>query len=145
MNEFRRCLEQLDVPGIRTLWACVSPQLPQPADDAQALIALHHARTQAESIPLKLRAYSHRWLLDQGHPSGLPDALKPKADRIYPRIVQAVAIGVRAGSPERVPLARRIQSAMEYAVQEAFADGRTEPGFVQGRMFEARRKVLKEL
>src|SRR5262249_47481856 len=71
--EFRRCLEQLDVAGIRKLWRHVSPNMPQPKNDAEALISLHSARTQSEAMPIKLRAWSHRWLLDNGLPSQLPD------------------------------------------------------------------------
>lgn len=63
--EFRRCLEQLDVPGIRKLWAHVSPHLAQPKTDLEALTTLHIARTQAESLPLRLRQYSYKWLRER--------------------------------------------------------------------------------
>jgi hypothetical protein len=141
--EFRRCLVECDVAGIRALWSHVSPNMPQPPDDAAALIAIHIARTQAESVPLKLRAYSHRWLLDNGYPSQLPDNLKPSAERIYPRIASAVGVCVKAGSEWRKPLAAAMQQAMSDAVAEAYADGRTEPEFVKARMGEARAKVLR--
>jgi hypothetical protein len=75
--------------------------------DAEALVTLHHARTQAESIALKLRAWSHRWLLEHGYPSGLPDHLKPSAERIYPRVVEGVGISVNFRSPILQPITER--------------------------------------
>jgi hypothetical protein len=119
--------------------------MPQPGTDHEALITIHRARTEARSMPLSLRAYSHCWLVDHGVPSGLPDELKPRAERMYPRIVEAVGIAVKAGSAERIPLARRLRKAMEDAVAECYADGDTEPAFVRGRIVEARKKVFAEM
>jgi hypothetical protein len=62
----RQCMEELDVDGIRRLWAEVSPHLPQPRDDADALATCHLARTATRSMPFPLRAYSHQWLLERG-------------------------------------------------------------------------------
>ncbi len=76
--EFRRCLIDLDVNGIRKLWAEVSPYLPQPQNTKEALFSLHMARTEAQSVPLGLRQYSHRWLRERGFGSMLPEALWPK-------------------------------------------------------------------
>lgn len=144
--EFRRCLEQLDCDGIRKLWRHVSPHLPQPKSDHEALISLHHARTQARSIAFKLRAYSHRWLCDNGYPSGLPDELKPSAERIYPKIVQAVGIAVKATAEWRKPVAALIQKSMSDAVMDASADGKLgDAAFVTARMNEARQKTIKKL
>jgi hypothetical protein len=109
------------------------------------LIAMHHARTQANSIPLKKRAYSHRWLLDHGFPSGLPDKLKPRAERIYPKIVSAVGIAVKTNGVFAAagPL---IQEAMEDAVKEAVADGRLEDAeYVKQRIQEARQGAVQKL
>lgn len=92
---FKRCLEQLDVEGIRKLWRHVSPHLHQPATEHETLATLHRARTQCRAIGLRLRAYSHKWLLDHGYGSGLPDELKPVAERIYPRKVEGVGVAVR--------------------------------------------------
>src|SRR5579872_6695472 len=120
--EFRRCLVELDVAGVRKLWRHVSPHLPQPASDADALATIHVARTQTESIPLKLRAWSHRWLLDHGFPSMLPDPLKPSAERLYPRVVEGVGISVNFRSPILQPITGLVRGAMEDAVSEAYAD-----------------------
>lgn len=143
--EFRRCLEAVDVAGIRKLWRHVSPHLPQPQTDAEALVTIHHARTQTDSIALKLRAWSHRWLLDHGYPSGLPDHLKPSAERIYPRVVEGVGISVNFRSPILQPIASLVRGAMEDAVSEAYADNNTEPSFVRARMQEARETTVRKL
>jgi hypothetical protein len=144
-DEFRRCLEALDVAAQRKLWRHVSPHLAQPKNDAEALVTIHHARTQAASIPLKLRAYSHRWLCDHGYPSGLPDDLKPSAERIYPRVVESVGISVNFGSPVLAPVAAEVRGAMEHAVLDAYADKRTEPAFLRTRMQEARETTMRKL
>lgn len=143
--EFRRCLEEIDIAGVRRLWAHVSPHLPQPKTDHEALVTIHHARTQANSIRLRLRAWSHRWLLDNGYPSGLPDELKPSAERLYPKIVQGVGISVNAKSALMKPITGLIRKSMEDAVSDAFADGNIDPVFVSARMKEAREKEVKRL
>jgi hypothetical protein len=139
----RQVLVECDVSGARRLWAEYAPHMPQPQNDAEALVCLHRARTEAASIALRLRAYSHRWLVDNGWPSGLPDELRPKAERLYPRIALSVGIGVKSVYPD---VAAEIRSAMEDAVLEAEADGRlTDAPFVKGRMMEARAKARKIL
>lgn len=143
--EFRRCLEQLDVAGVRALWRHMSPHLAQPKTDAEALFTLHHARTQTESIAIKLRAWSHRWLLDNGYPSGLPDHLKPSAERIYPRVVESVGISVNFLSPVLKPIGKLVRGAMENAVLDAYAEKRTEPEFLRARMAEARQTAIRKL
>lgn len=145
---FRQYLEAANVDGVRRLWEHVHPHLPVPIKDNDVLAAIHIARTQMISIEFKLRAYSHRWLVDNGYPSMLPDELKPKAERIYPRIAEAVGIAVAASSPLLKPVAKSIERAMSDAVEEAFASGRKEPEFVKARMKEAadrQRKYFAEL
>jgi hypothetical protein len=143
--EFRRCLEELDAPGVRKLWRHVSPHLPAPADDAEALSALHMARTVAEAMPLKLRAYSHRWLLDHGLPSQLPDRLKPSAERLYPRVVDAVGISVNFSSPLLKPAEALVRKPMEDAVMDCFANGDRDPALVSARMAEAKAMEMRAL
>lgn len=138
-DQFRQYLVAADVDGVRRLWAHAFPNMPQaPQRDRDVLIQIHLARTQMVSIPLKLRAYSHRWLLDNGYPSMLPDDMKPKAERIYPRIAEAVGISVTASNPLFKPVAKSIERAMADAVEDAFASGRREPEFLKARMNEAR-------
>lgn len=141
--EFRRCLEECDVSGIRRLSAHVMPHLPQPKSDAQALVSIHHARTQSVWIRLPLRAYSHRWLLERGLPSGLPDELKPSAERLYPQKTAAVGISVNSKYPV---VQRAIHGAMRDAVLETYADGHAEqPEIVKARMMEARARERRGL
>lgn len=143
--EFRRCLEDGDAEGLMALWRHVAPHLPQPASLQEATVAMHHARTQAESMPSRLRAWSHRWLADNGFPSGLPDHLRPKAERMYPRIVEAVGIAVKATSPELKPVAAMIEKAMSDVVMEMYEDGVRDPVRIKARMMDARRGVIDRL
>lgn len=141
--EFRRCLTDLDVAAIRKLWHHVQPHLPQPKTDLEALITLHMARTTATSIPNKLRFYSHRWLIDNGYPSQLPDHLKPRAERMYPRRVGVVGISVNSKYPE---IQRAIHAVMRNVVLDAFADDpNPDPDALRKRMLEARAKEQKAL
>ena len=145
-DDMRRCLETLDIAGARRIWEHLAPHLPPIENDNAVLSALHAARTHAQSVDEPLRLYSHRWLEDRGLPSGLPDHLKPKADRLYPRVVSAVGIAVRASSPELAPAGIEIRTAMEHAVLEADADGRlNDDDFVKARMADARFKARKKL
>ena len=141
-SEMRRCLVDLDVVGVKKVWKFVAPHLPQPKTNQEALTALHAARTAAESVPFKLRAYSHRWLTEQTLPSFLPDRLKPRAERLYPKIVDGVGISVGSKYPV---VATAVRGAMEYAVEDCYANGDKEPEIVKPRMFEAKRQELKGL
>lgn len=139
--EFRRCLVDLDVVGVCDLWFAIAPGLPQPKNNEETLISLHHARTQAESMPDKLRCYSHAWLCERSLPSGLPDRLKAKADRLYPRVVKAVGIAVKSLSPAGNERARAIEKAMSDAVKECYADGVTDPKLIKARINAARLRI----
>jgi hypothetical protein len=143
--QFRQYLAAADIDGCRRLWEHAFPNMPQaPVKDRDVLVQIHLARTTTSSIDFKLRAYSHRWLTDNGYPSLLPDELKPKAERIYPRIAEAVGIAVMANSPVLKPVAFAIQKAMGNAVEDAFAEGRGgDTAFVTARMNEAREKEKK--
>ncbi len=143
MNNFLRCLIDLDVGAIRKLWAQAFPGEHQPKSDSEALVSLHYARTQAQSVPFDRRAYSHRWLIERDLPSGLPDNLKPKAERVSPRIVEAVGVSVKAMSEASIPLAKAIERAMSDAAAEAYADGNRNPEFIKQRMNEARARVMR--
>jgi hypothetical protein len=142
MNEFARCLEELDVAAATALWPVVFPGQPVPNSDG-ITIFLHYARTESQAMPLRLRVYSHRWLTERGMPSGLPDELRQKADRLYPRIVEAVGVGVKAFSEATVPLARAIERAMSDAVADCYANGDRDPAIVKARMDEARARTMR--
>lgn len=141
---FRQALEQGDLAALRRFWAERAPHLRQP-DEVQAEIVMHRARTEAQSVSLKARAYSHRWLTERDLPSGLPDELKPSAERLFPRVVGAVGISVNFRSELLRPAIAEIRGAMEGAVNEAYADGREDPAFVTTRMNEARARTMRAL
>ena len=145
MTEFARLLEDGDVDALRLAWAKAAPHLPQPQTRAEAEIVMHHARTQAESMAFPKRAYSHRWLAERNLPSGLPDNLKPRAERMYPKIVSAVGIACGSMNSAMAPVALAIRGAMEEAVQHCYADGRTEPAFVKAQMMIARAAETRRL
>lgn len=140
--EFNRCMVELDVPAARALWAVVFPHLPAPSGDAATLAMLHYARTISEPMRFRLRAYSHAWLGDHGFPSGLPDELKPRAERLYPRIVDAVGIAVKT-PPHRRELGVAVHDAMRDVVMNHYADGIHAPEIIRPRMLEARALVHK--
>jgi hypothetical protein len=142
----RAALENLDVVAARREWAATSPHLPQPKDDAEALATLHYARTLAESMTLRQRAYSHRWLNDRGLPSGLPDNLKPRAERIYPKIVTGVGTFARGNSELGRAIAAPVQQAMSDAVAECYADGHEHDiPIIRARILEARDITMRRL
>ena len=145
MTAFRNLLEAGDVDGLRAYWAQHAPAMPQPASREQAEIIMHRARTEAASITLRARAYSHAWLCERSLPSGLPDDLKPKAERMFPIIVEAVGISVNTMNPLMRPAMLEVRGAMEDAVNDAYADGRKDPVFVQARMAEARDRTMRAL
>lgn len=140
--QFRRSLEAMDIAGVRAIWDHVSP-VPAPASDSDMLAAMHAARTAAESVAFSLRAYSHRWLCDRCLPSLLPDHLKPRAERIYPKVVEAVGISVNYKSPHLAPAADFIRGEMELSVLESFDDKVRDPVEVRARMFAAKLRAEK--
>jgi hypothetical protein len=145
-DEFARCLATCDVKGIRRLHQHVRPDLPQPKNDHEALFAIHHARTLTETFAFRLRAYSHAWLRDHNYPSGLPDELKPKAERLYPRFQEAVGIVCGGTSEIGRAVAPIIRGAMSDAVMDVYADDKhPDAVLVKSRMMEARRVTIKKL
>lgn len=143
---FKDCLVRLDVEKMRKLWAHVSPHLPQPTTDAEIMATMHHARTQANSMTIRERAYSHAWLTERGFPSGLPDKLKPSATRLYPVVVKAVGISMNFRSKWMKPAADEVRQSMEAAVMDVHAHGKIDDSkFVKARMEEARSKTMQKL
>lgn len=141
--EWQQLLEDGDVAGLRAAWRRLAPKAKQPADHYQAEVTMHMARTAAELVSMKARFYSHRWLTERMLPSQLPADLIADAER--PQIVEAVGISVNFRSALLKPAAIEVRSAMETAVNECYADGRTQVPFVRERMHEARDKTLKAL
>lgn len=142
---FRNMLEAGDVRGLRAFWQNAAPGMPQPETQEQAEIVMHMARTTADSVSFKARAYSHRWLTERNQRSQLPESLKPRAEQMFPQIADAVGISVNFHSLVLAPAAAEIERTMADAVEDAYADGRREPDFVRQRMGEARAKTERAL
>lgn len=137
--DFRRCLDEMDVEGMRQLWRVVGND---PQSSEHTMIGMHYARTAAASIAFRKRAWSHAWLMERGLPSGLPDELKPRAERLYPQAVTAVGISVNSLSGANSQLAAAAQQAMSEAVAEMYEDGISDPVLIKPRMVAAYRKVV---
>lgn len=144
-DQFRQALEDGDLDTLRGIWAQIAPLLPQPATDEDAAVVMHRARTEADTVSLRARAYSHRWLEERGLPSGLPDALKPAAERIYPRVVEGVGISVNFRSEWMRPARKLVTKVMSDAVEDCYASKKTEPTFVRARMQEVKTAELCRL
>lgn len=140
--EMRRALIDLDIEHARRVSAAANPHLVVPLKDEAVLQTLHLARTATEGIPFRFRAYSHRWLTERALPSMLPDMLKPSAERLYPRVVDAVGISVASKYPV---VADNIRGAMEYVVNDCYANGDNDPLIVRPLMLEARHKEKRAL
>jgi hypothetical protein len=99
---------------------------------------MHAARTGSDSISFRARAYSHAWLIERSLPSILPDELRPRAERMYPRPADAVGIAVHT----RTPIALAIRGAMEDAVRDA---GVHDPALTKRAIMSARAHVRRKL
>lgn len=77
--EFRRCVLELDVEGMRKLWKHCAPHLAQ-SSPSGTLYALHLARTEMETCPISLKLYSQAWLNERGLGSGM---MGDKRQRTY--------------------------------------------------------------
>ena len=145
-SAMQSCLMTLDVPLARKIWQEQFSHLESPKSDEEMLAMLHVARTQNPMINLRFRSYSHRWLIERGLPSMLPDELKQSAERMYPRMVSSVGISVNSNSPIVHPIIPFVQSAMENAVLEVYADGKQEDiKLLKQRMEEARLMTVRKL
>jgi hypothetical protein len=134
-----RCLRDCDVPAAMALWQHARPDMPQPENTHQALIMIHYARTKMRKLPSKLRFYSHCWLIGEGLPSGLPDNMRSRAERMYPVVANAVGVSSGSGPGSKGPLNFAIEKVMAEAVLEAYADGHShEPDIVKARILEKR-------
>ncbi len=131
--EFRRCLEMIDVKGVRRLWRHVSPHLPQPKDDDDALYTIHLARVaMKDAIAPALRQYSEAWLNER------------KVGRVAHAV--GIAVGMKADweDPRLAEQFLNVRGEMEHAVTTAIADGvelETESVEVKARMMLARERA----
>lgn len=138
------CIRDLDAVMAMRLWKHARPNAPQPDNVYQATAMLHYARTQIEIMPENLRFYSHCWLRDQKIPSGLPDRLKPKAERMYPQMVGAVGIASGKGPGIKTAFNHAVEKVMSDAVLEVQADGhKLDAPIVKKRMMEMRERFKR--
>ncbi len=144
--EARRILMALDVNAMRKLHAHLSPHFDGPGTDDDVLAGMHAARTFLDNIPISHREYSHRWLLERGLPSQLPNEMRARAEQVEPRVVEGVGIMVAASSEELEPAALLVRGAMEHVVLDAYADSSSpDPNRLHERMMDARRSELRGL
>lgn len=143
-EELRRCLVDCDIVAIRELWTHISPHLPPPADDGEALIQIHLARTATERIPFRFRAYSHKWLTERKIHSLLPDELRPRAERMYPRIVSAVGVCVATIGNKKTDYHHHVSTALCEVVENFYADGIEDPVVISAAMKKVHDKLRKQ-
>lgn len=133
--EFRELLEAGDFKGLRAAWRRLAPHLDQPRNDEAAEITMHMARTASKSMSLPKRLYSHSWLLERE----LPSQMTP--------VVYAEGVGVSVNFRNKwmQPAAGEVRDAMNAAINECYADRKTEPGFVKARMMAAKERTMRAL
>jgi hypothetical protein len=142
MNPLRRALMDGDVKAAVAAWRSIAPHLPPPPSDEAATASMHMARTATQTIPPRLRYYSHRWLTDHGYPSQLPDRLRAPAERMYPRKEDVVGISTTT----KIPVVREaLVGAMSYAVEDCYANGDRDPLIVKPQMMAARARERRGL
>lgn len=106
---------------------------------------MHMARTAADSVNLRYRAWSHRWLTERALRSLLPERLRPQAERMYPTVAEGVGISINTTNDYIRPALIEARGAMEYAVEDCYANGDTDPGLIKKRMREAKDRTLRSL
>jgi hypothetical protein len=121
------------------IWRAEKPDMPHPESKYQALVMIHYARTHMATMRQQLRFYSHAWLRDHGLPSALPDHLRPRAERMYPKVIGAVGVASGSGPGTKGPFNYAVERVMSDAVLECEADGHalSDP-VVKRRMLEKR-------
>ena len=125
--EMKRCIIELDIDAAQRLWHHMAPHMAKPESDEQTLMVLHMARTALDSAKFEARAYSHAWLCERSLPSQLPDKLKPRADRLYPRIVTAAAYSINFKSSFLKPIKSLVMKAIDERMNELWADSKKTP------------------
>lgn len=142
---FRAALAEGDTVTLMGLWSTLYANLPQPRDLDEMAVVMHRARTEAESVPIAKRLYSHCWLTDRGLASGLPDRLRPKAEQVHPKIVTGVGVSVNFRMKEFKWAEKIVERAMCDAVEDCYADGKTDPDYVSVAMENARLRAMRQL
>lgn len=143
-SAFRQALNEADGARLLGIWGHVFPDLPQPRDKEAAEVILHKARTEAESVRLEARLYSHAWLTERMHKSGLPDDLRPPGERVSPLIVRSVGVAVKTTSsfPDRIEEAKAVEKVMAAAAGEMVRRGIYDRATIAPVMWQKRREFL---
>lgn len=144
-HEIRDLLESGDIEGCRRYWRKHAPNMPQPQSMDEAEKVLHLARTISDTVSFRQRAYSHSWLTERALPSQLPGNLRPRAERMYPTVVEAVGVSVNFTSPHLQPAAVEVRGVMNDIVLDSFANGDRDPELVRTRMLEAKDDTMRRL
>lgn len=136
-----------DVDLLQRMWATWFPHAYRPQNWQEAEIQLHLARTKAQNVPLRLRCYSHHWLIERELPSMLPDDLKPKAESYRPKIASAVGFAWGTHSKIMKPAEPIIVRAVSDRIEEMALDGMLEsnPDGVRTEMLLTKNRVLHKL
>lgn len=137
-SDWQLLLERGDPKALRAAWKRAAPHLPQPKSDAEAEITMHMARSASVLMPMKLRHYSHAWLLERNLPSQLPPEDQPV-------VAEAVGISVNFKSAILMPAATEVRKSMEYAVEDCYANGDRDVATVQAQMAQARNRTMRAL
>jgi len=143
-SDYYRALEAGDSKELRRLWSHSHSHLPQ-VSEKEAEKMLHLARCGTGTLPLKLRAYSHRWLVERNIPSPLPDEIRPECERLYPRIADSVALCFRASNPAFKEVAAYAQHKASLAVEEMWAENDKDPLRVRNRIKEVKLQSEREM
>ena len=141
---FRDVLDTGDAARYRFIWGEVYPSLPQLKDIDEARLSLHQARTNAESVRLEKRLYSHSWLRERGYQSGLPVCFRPEGEQVEQRIISAVGVAVTclSDSPTRRLEAKEIERIMGEAGAELIRAGIFDKELTAKHMWQAREAYL---
>jgi len=139
--ELRRCLLEADLHGLQAVWRHIAPHLAELPPD-QAVISMHMARVESETMPAGIKAYSKAWLAEYGikRTNGRwVDACVTEAPR-KSVIVEAVGIASLSLGKDRT-LSDLVVRAMQDALLEGLERNIVEPPMQKELMLKARQAV----
>lgn len=138
MQAVVRALEEGDVKFILRNWSTLFPAYPAPKDEEEAEITLHVARTAAQSVQMELRNYSHKWLMERGYPSMLPQHLR----EIAVKGQTGIGVSLRGSIGQRLPVdeAGEMESFIGEAGAHEMLSGGTDKK-IRFAMNDAREKI----
>lgn len=142
MSEIRCILEDGNVDAFLVANQILFPEgLELSRNEAE--ITMHLARTGSNQIDKQHRLYSHRWLIDRGLPSQLPQSMRKIVAES--KIVEAVGVAVMTQNPDLEPAAKAIERAMADAVEDCYANGDIRLELIQARIEVARQEATRQM